>query len=114
MATIHFPDLVTGSTSEEILSITVSPSSKPSGLRKKLREINFPVRYWAALNQQKTTSSKKELRSEVKLRNACSHLYQQLEKMERGISKTEPVQGMMMKQKTGLLQASFPKEFVAR
>jgi hypothetical protein len=51
--------------------------------------MTFPARYSVALDQQKATSPKKELGSEIKLQDACSHLYQQLEKNERRISKIE-------------------------
>ena len=51
--------------------------------------INFATRYWVALDQQKATQSQKEFGSEIKLQDTCSHLDEQLEKMERRISKIE-------------------------
>jgi len=57
--------------------------------KEKLRKINLLARGAAALDQQKTTSSNKEFGSEIKLRDGCIHLYQQLEKMVWRISKIE-------------------------
>jgi hypothetical protein len=81
VARIRFPDLVTGSSSKDIPAMT--GSSKPSAEKtNKLRKINFPGRYWAALDQQNATESKKEFGSEIKLHDASSHFQKQLEKME--------------------------------
>ena len=42
---------------------------------------------------QKLVQAKKELGSEIKLQDACSHVYKQLEKMERWISEIEQFKG---------------------
>ena len=51
--------------------------------------INFAIRYWVALDQQKATPSEKEFGSEIKWQDAYSHQNKQLEKIERQISKIE-------------------------
>ena len=104
----HFPDLVTGSTLKEIPSTT---DSKPSAVKKKkLTKIRFPACYWVALDQQKSAKSKKEFGSEVKLRDACSHVDKQLKNVMAD-QQDRKVQAMMAKQN---LQACFPEEFAAR
>jgi len=58
--------------------------------------INFPALYWVALDQQKTTSAKKEFWSKIKSQDACSHFYQPLEKYTAD-QQDRTVQAMMMK-----------------
>jgi len=45
--------------------------------------------HWAMLDQQISVPPKKGFRSEIKLQDACSHVYQELEKMEQQVSKIE-------------------------
>ena len=74
----------------EILRITVSQSSKPPVVKKrKLRKINFPARYWVALNEQNSVlPPKKEFGLEIKLQDGSSHREQQLEKRNGGSARS--------------------------